>query len=169
VTQSSRPNPERSPSQSSIPSGVPMRDLTEPRDPAFAKNAVGEIIEQQPFARVVGYRLVDAADLAVTLALPLGPHLLQPYVVHGGAIYSLADAASTFAVLTRLWPEYWAATVEQSVQFLRPVAAIEGELIAFAHVRRFGKTVSFVEATITHEGREVATARSTQMRQVRPR
>ena len=152
-----------------MPSGVPARDLAEPRDPAFAKSAVSDIVELQPFAKVVGYRLVDAADLAVTLALPLGPQLLQPYVVHGGAIYSLADAASTFAVLTRLWPEYWASTVEQSVQFLRPVAAIEGELIAFAHVRRFGRTISFVEATITHEGREVATSRSTQMRQVRPR
>ena len=167
MTQSSHPG--SSPSLSAAPAASPARDLTEPRDPGFAKTAIAEIVEQQPFARVVGYRLVDAADLAVTLAMPLGPQLLQPYVVHGGAIYSLADAASTFAVLTRLWPEYWAATVEQSVQFLRPVAAIDGELIAFAHVRRFGKTVSFVEATITHEGREVATARSTQMRQARPR
>ena len=167
MTQSSHPG--STPSQSAAPAAAPTRDLTEPREPGFARTAIAEILEQQAFARIVGYRLVDAADLAVTLTLPLGPQLLQPYVVHGGAIYSLADAASTFAVLTRLWPEYWAATVEQSVQFLRPVAAIEGELIAFAHVRRFGKTVSFVEATLTYEGREVATSRSTQMRQARPR
>ena len=151
-------------------SNLPIaRDLTAPRDPDTAKAIVVELCALQPFAKLVGYRFVDAADLAVTLALPLGPHLLQPFVVHGGAIYTLADAASTFAVLTRLWPDYWASTVEQSVQFLRPVQAISGELLAFAHVRRFGKTISFVEATVTHEGREVATSRSTQMRQSRPR
>jgi uncharacterized protein (TIGR00369 family) len=146
----------------------PSRDLNVARDPADARAMVAEVLAQQAYARLIGYRLVDAADLAVTLSLPLGPHLLQPYVVHGGAIYSLADAASTLAVLTRLWPEHWATTVEQSVQFLRPVAAKEGSLHAFAHVRRFGKTISFVEATVTYDGREIATSRSTQMRQNRP-
>lgn len=145
------------------------RDVTIPREPIDARSAVQDVIAQQPFARLMGYKLVDAADLAVTLSLPLGMHLLQPFVVHGGAMYTLADAASTLAVLTRLWPEFWASTVEQSVQFLRPVTATRGEIVAFAHVRRFGKTISFVEATVTFEGREVATSRSTQMRQQRPR
>ena len=149
-----------------MPSG---RDLSQPREPVDARAAIDELVRVQAYAQLIGYRLVDAADLAVTLALPLRPELLQPYVVHGGAIYSLANAASTFAVLTRLWPDHWATTVEQSVQFLRPVQATEGELVAFAHVRRFGRTISFVEATVTHEGREVATSRSTQMRQARPR
>jgi uncharacterized protein (TIGR00369 family) len=148
---------------------IPPRDVTIPRDPAEARRAVQEVVSQQPFARLMGYKLVDAADLAVTLSLPLGVHLLQPYVVHGGAIYSLADAASTLAVITRLWPDFWASTVEQSVQYLRPVTATRGEIVAFAHVRRFGKTISFVEATVTFEGREIATSRSTQMRQPRPR
>lgn len=146
-----------------------IRDVTIPREPDDAKGAVAEVIAEQPFARLMGYKLVDAADLAVTLSLPLGIHLLQPFVVHGGAMYALADTASTLAVLTRLWPEYWASTVEQSVQFLRPVTATRGEIVAFAHVRRFGKTISFVEATVTFEGREVATSRSTQMRQQKPR
>ena len=145
------------------------RDLVVPRDLVDARAAVQEVLALQPYARLMGYQLVDAADLAVTLSLPLGPHLMQPYLVHGGAMYSLADAASTFAVLTRLWPEHWATTVEHSMQFLRPVSAEAGEIVAFAHVRRFGKTISFVEATLTFEGREVATARSTQMRQPRPR
>lgn len=145
------------------------RDLNLPRDVHDARSAVQEVVALQPFARLMGYRLVEAADLAVTLSLPLGVHLMQPHVVHGGAMSSLADAASTFAVLTRLWPEFWATTVEQSIQFLRPVTAERGEIVAFAHVRRFGKTISFVEATVTFEGREVATARSTQMRQPRPR
>jgi len=146
----------------------PARDLRIARDPKDARAAVAEVIAQQAYARLLGYRLVDAADLAVTLDLPIGPHLFQPFVVHGGAIYSLADAASTLAVLTRLWPDHWATTVEQSVQFLRPVSEKTGSLLAFAHVRRFGKTISFVEATVTHDGREIATARSTQMRQNRP-
>ncbi|MGZ3423632.1 MAG: PaaI family thioesterase [Polyangiales bacterium] len=145
------------------------RDVTLPRDEAEARNAIQNVISQQAFARLMGYRLVDAADLAVTLAMPVGMHLLQPYFVHGGAISSLADAASTLAVLTRLWPEAWASTVEQSVQYLRPVSATRGDLLAFAHVRRFGKTISFVEATVTFEGREIATSRSTQVRQPRPK
>ncbi|GAC1368593.1 MAG: PaaI family thioesterase [Polyangiales bacterium] len=151
---------------STLPSG---RDLAMPRDVDDARAAIADVLERQAFAELLGYRLIDAADLVVTLALPLRPALLQPFVVHGGAIYSLADTASTFAVLTRLWPESWATTVEQSVQFLRPVQATEGELLAFAHVRRFGRTISFVEATVTHDGREIATSRSTQMRQARPR
>ena len=75
------------------------------------------------------------------MSMSIGMHLMQPYVVHGGAIYSLADAASTLAVLTRLWPDFWATTVEQSVQFMRPITATKGEIVAFAHVRRFGKTI----------------------------
>ncbi len=150
----------------SIPVG---RDLTIPRDVEGARTAVQNVIAQQPFARLMGYRVVDAADLAVTMSMSVGVHLMQPFVVHGGAIYALADAASTLAVLTRLWPEFWATTVEQSMQYLRPITATKGEMVAFAHVRRFGKTISFVEATVTFEGREVATSRSTQMRQVRPK
>ncbi len=129
-----------------------------------ARAVIEKLCAEQPYAKVLGYRLVDAADLAVTLALPLRPELLQPRLVHGGAISSLAEAACTFAVLTRLFPAFWASTVEQSVQFLRPVEATTGELVAFAHVRRFGRAISFVEATVTHEGREIATARSTQIR-----
>ncbi len=150
------------------PSHSGARDLRVARDVRDARAMVGQVLTHQAFAKLLGYSLVDAADLAVTLALPLRPALLQQHAVHGGAITSLADAASTLAVLTRLWPDFWATTVEQSVQFLRPVAATEGQLLAFAHVRRFGKTISFVEATVTHDGREIATARSTQMRQNLP-
>jgi uncharacterized protein (TIGR00369 family) len=145
------------------------RDPSVPRDPAQIRAAIAELVAQEAYGALLGYRLADAADLAVTLAMPLRPELFQAHVVHGGAISSLAEAASTLAILTRLWPDYWATTVEQGVQFLRPVVASTGELIAFAHVRRFGKTISFVEATITYEGREVATSRSTLMRQARPR
>ena len=166
---STNPGPTSAPvAAGAAPLKESARDLGEAREPGDARDVVAEVIAQQAYARLLGYRLVDAADLAVTLSLRLGVHLMRPYVVHGGAIYSIADAASTLAVLTRLWPDYWASTVEQSVQFLRPVVATDGELMAFAHVRRFGKTISFVEATVTHEGREIATSRSTQMRQARP-
>lgn len=157
---------ERTPTTLTPSSG---RDLSVPRGAGDARAIVESLCGEQPYAKLVGYRVVDAADGVVTLSLPLRPELMQPYVVHGGAITSLADAASTFALLTRLWPEYWASTVEQSVQFLRPVTDASGELVAFAHVRRFGRTISFVEVVVTHDGREIATSRSTQMRQARPR
>jgi len=145
------------------------RDLSLPRDPDDARAVVETLCGEQAYAKLLGLHLVDAADLAVTLSLPLRDEVMQTYFVHGGAIASLADAASTFAVLTRLWPEYWASTVESSVQFLRPVQDVAGELVAFAHVRRFGRTLSFVEVMVTHDGREIATARSSQMRQARPK
>jgi uncharacterized protein (TIGR00369 family) len=145
------------------------RDLSIPRDPSDARAVIETLCGEQAFVKLLGLKLVDAADLAVTLSLPLRTEMMQTYFVHGGAIASLADAASTFAVLTRLWPEYWATTVEQSVQFLRPVREVSGELVAFAHARRFGRTISFVEVVVTHDGREIATARSSQMRQARPK
>jgi uncharacterized protein (TIGR00369 family) len=152
---------------------TPPRDWQTPRAAHDARAIVESIVASQGFARLLGYRVVDAADLAVTLAMPASEALLQPYVVHGGAIASLAEGACTLSVLTRLWPEHWVTTVEQSVRYLRPISAeqiVDGAMLhAFAHVRRFGKTLSFVETTVTFGGREIATAQSTQMRQPRPR
>jgi uncharacterized protein (TIGR00369 family) len=161
---------ERPTRNGDIPRG---RDLSVPRDAAAARAVVSELLAKQPYAALLGYSLVDAADLAVTLTMPLREAFLQPFVVHGGAVASLADAACTLSVLTRLWPDAWATTVEHSLHFLRPVTAsqiVEGAALhVFAHVRRFGNTLSFVEASVTLDGREIAVSQGTQMRQTIPR
>ena len=50
------------------------RDVTIPRDPEGARRAVAEVVAQQPFARLMGYKLVDAADLAVSYRGPFDDH-----------------------------------------------------------------------------------------------
>jgi acyl-coenzyme A thioesterase PaaI-like protein len=46
---------------------------------------------------------------------------LQPYTVHGGAIYSLADTAATHSLMTTSSHRNWQQPSEQRINFLKAV------------------------------------------------
>ena len=122
-----------------------------------------QIMETQPFLKWIGIEIVDAGPGWVEERLAVRPEFLQPHVVHGGAIYALADTLAAHAVLTQIYPKEWTATVEQKINFLRP--ATEGVMIGKGHVVHLGRNIAYCEAEITNgSGKLIAKSVATLMR-----
>ncbi len=87
--------------------------------------------------------------------------LRQPYgLLHGGAIASLIDTATAFAVVSVLPEDEKATTVDLILQYLRPHTA--GTITCTAKITRAGKRLLFVAAEVVNEENKlIATALST--------
>ena len=108
-------------------------------------------IEAVPYAQLLGIQLEKVAPGEATLTLAIRPELTQNHgVVHGGAIASLLDTATAFAILTLLEPDERVTTVDLTISYLRP--AIEGKLHATARVLRQGCRLFTVSAELTDSG-----------------
>ncbi len=113
-------------------------------------------IEAVPYARLLGIQLEQVLPGEATLSLAIRPELSQNHgVVHGGAIASLIDTATAFAILTLLEPEERVTTVDLTISYLRP--ATEGKLIAKAKVLRKGRRLFSVAAEVTDTGGSLLT------------
>src|SRR6476469_7607793 len=114
-----------------------------------------------PYAHLLGIELDDVGKGVATLGLEVRPELSQNHgVVHGGAIASLIDTATAFAILTLLEPEERVTTVDLTISYLRP--GLEGRLRATARVLRQGRRLVNTSAEVTNEGGTLlATALST--------
>ncbi len=121
-------------------------------------------IEAVPYARLLGIQLEKAAPGEATLTLAIRPELTQNHgVVHGGAIASLLDTATAFAILTLLEPDERVTTVDLTISYLRP--AVEGKLLATARVLRQGRRLFIVSAELVDSGGTLlTTALSTYIR-----
>ncbi len=113
-----------------------------------------------PIHALTGLRPTEAGDGSATAVLPATEWLASPFrTVQGGAIAMLADAAMLFAVQTTVEPGTAYAGLDLKVNFLRPVHADGGELIARAEVVNKGRTLAIARAEITNaEGNRVALA-----------
>lgn len=129
--------------------------------PAERLQRIERAIEAVPYARLLGIELEKVTPGEATLTLAIRPELSQNHgVVHGGAIASLIDTATAFAILTLLGPEERVTTVDLSISFLRP--GFEGQLRATARVLRQGRRLLATSAEVTDEaGTLLATALST--------
>jgi len=114
-----------------------------------------------PYAQLLGIELEKLGSGEATLTLKIRPELSQNHgVVHGGAIASLIDTATAFAILTLLEPEERVTTVDLTITYLRP--AVDGKLSATARVLREGRTLFAVSAEVADSsGTLLATALST--------
>jgi acyl-CoA thioesterase len=126
-------------------------------------NRIREIYSTQPFLHWIGIEILDAGPGWVHERLAVRPEFFQPDVVHGGVIYTLADTVAAHSVLTMVYPEEWITTVEQKINFLRPVAA--GAMVATARVVQLGSRIAYSEAEISIEsGKLIAKSSATLMR-----
>jgi uncharacterized protein (TIGR00369 family) len=132
-----------------------------PKSTEFEKLQPGTA--NNPFLRFLGIELLDAGEGWVKMKMPFRAEFLQPYTIHGGAIYSLADTAATHSLMTMTYPQELATTVEQRINFLK---AVRGEdIYCEARVVHLGKTLAYTEATLTTaDGTLVAKSAATQMR-----
>jgi uncharacterized protein (TIGR00369 family) len=114
-----------------------------------------------PFAKLLGIELEDVAPGIATLGFEIRDDLKQNHgVVHGGAIASLIDTATAFAIISLLPPDEHATTVDLTISYLRPLR--NGRAHATARVVRPGRRLIVVSAELVDDaGKLAATALTT--------
>jgi acyl-CoA thioesterase len=117
---------------------------------------------KNPFGQLVGFtlRLGGHGSGACTAALDVGPELLNPNgVVHGGALFSMADSAMGAALYTTLAPGENCATIEIKIHFLQPVS--KGKIRCRTRLVHRGSRIAVLESHISVGRVEVAQALGT--------
>lgn len=118
---------------------------------------------RNPFLQFMGMELLDAREGWVRMKIEFRPEFLQPFTVHGGAIYSLADAAAAHALMTLILPDQYPTTVEQRINFLKAVKS--EDVFCEASIVHLGRTLAYAEVTLTTaDGALVAKSAATLMR-----
>ncbi|MDQ3473612.1 MAG: PaaI family thioesterase [Acidobacteriota bacterium] len=122
---------------------------------------LSEALDNVPFAKFLGIELDEIDAGVATLSFEIRPELKQNHgVVHGGAIASLIDSATAFAIISLLPTDEHATTVDLTISYLRPLTA--GRARAVARVIRSGKRLIIVSAELFDDrGTLAATALST--------
>jgi uncharacterized protein (TIGR00369 family) len=117
----------------------------DPQKLARAQNAFAAV----PYAKFLGLQLGEVRPGEVTIHLDIRDELKQNQgVVHGGAIASLIDTASAFAVLTQIDVDERVTTTDLTIHYLRP--ATNGRIIATARIVRGGRRL-FVLSVEVHD------------------
>ena len=129
-------------------------------DPAKFERA-REAFASVPYAKFLGLELGELADGLVSVHLQVRDQLLQNQgVVHGGALASLIDTASAFAVLSQIDLDERVTTTDLTIHYLRPVTT--GRMTATARVVRGGRRLFVLSVDVTNDGGAlVATAVTT--------
>jgi acyl-CoA thioesterase len=122
---------------------------------------IQKAIDTVPFARLLGIELDSIERGKATLGLTIRRELTQNHgVVHGGAIASLIDTATAFAIISLLAPREKVTTVDLTISYLRPLTT--GRTTAVAKVLRAGRRLFVVSAEVfDNQGKLATTALST--------
>jgi len=111
-----------------------MSKQMDPQKLARAKNAFASV----PYAHFLGLQLTELNEGEVSISLDVRAELKQNQgVVHGGAIASLIDTASAFAVLTQIEVHERVTTTDLTIHYLRPISS--GRMTATARIIRAGR------------------------------
>lgn len=135
--------------------------MTEAQLSAEQRNRIERALASVPYAELLGIELLEIQPGTAVLGMKVRPELTQNNgVVHGGAIASLIDSATAFAIISLISPEQRVTTADLTVSYLRPVT--HGELRAVATVLRAGRRLFVVSANVSDiDQKLVSTALST--------
>lgn len=136
-----------------------FEDLT----PNFRRSILENVKSNQPFWTLLGIELVDIKKGWAKLRLPFSKKLIHPYgIVHGGAIFSLADTAVAMALLGLVERDERFTTVEMKINYVRPFE--KGEIMAEAKIFNKGSRIALGEVDIRNEqGSLIARSMATYM------
>ncbi len=121
--------------------------MSEPRlNPKYTR-AISNIVNRSPYFSLLSMKIKKLEWGTSVLEVELKEKHLQPFgYVHGGAIASVMDAATFWAVFPRVRDGMGLTTVEIKVNFLAPVR--EGRLVVKGRCIKIGKTLALGDATI---------------------
>ncbi len=110
-----------------------------------------------PVHRLLGMRMITPSPEEAIVEMDVSPDMCQETgVVHGGIVTSLADATAANLFQPYI-PEHLVTTsIELKMNFLRPVLADQGKLVARGSVLKRGRKVSVAEVEIKQAGKLVA-------------
>ncbi len=111
------------------------------------REAVLNVVNQSPYFSLLSMEIKNLDWGTSHLEIRLAEKHLQPFgFVHGGAIASLIDAATFWAVFPQVEREMGLTTIELKVNYLAP--AKEGKLVAEGRCIKRGKTLALGEAYV---------------------
>ena len=117
---------------------------------------IKDAVNKVPFAQFLGIEVDKIGKGSATLGLTIRHELTQINgVVHGGAIASIIDTATAFAIIPLLAPKERVTTVDLTISYLRPLTA--GRITATARVLRGGRRLFVVEAQVFDADKNLAT------------
>jgi uncharacterized protein (TIGR00369 family) len=122
---------------------------------------IHEAFASVPYAKYLGLELGEMKPGEASLHLEVRDELRQNQgVVHGGAVASLIDTASAFAVVTQLEPNERVTTTDLTIHYLRPVTS--GRLTATARTVRAGRRLFVLSVEVMNNQQKlIATAVTT--------
>jgi uncharacterized protein (TIGR00369 family) len=122
---------------------------------------IHEAFASVPYAKFLGLELGEMKPGEASLHLEVRDELRQNQgVVHGGAVASLIDTASAFAVVTQLEPDERVTTTDLTIHYLRPVTS--GRLTATARTVRAGRRLFVLSVEVMDDQQKlIATAVTT--------
>jgi len=125
---------------------------------------IHEAFASVPYAKFLGLELGEMKPGEANLHLEVRDELRQNRgVVHGGAVASLIDTASAFAVVTQPEPNERVTTTDLTIHYLRPVTA--GRLTATARTVRAGRRLFVLSVEVMdNQQKLIATAVTTYIR-----
>jgi uncharacterized protein (TIGR00369 family) len=131
-------------------------------NPKYAE-AIAMIVNRSPYFSLLSMEVKDLQWGTSLLEIQLDEKHLQPFgFVHGGAIASILDAATFWAVFPQINKDWGLTTVEIKVNYLAP--SQKGKLVAKGRSIRVGKTLALGDAEIrNNEGGLVAHGTATMM------
>ena len=108
---------------------------------------------------LLGIEVVEMGNGYSKLIMPFSEKLAQPYgIVHGGAVFTLADSAAAVSIASLVEPNRKFVTLEMKINFLEPIK--EGIIEATAIVLRRGRIMP-AEVDIINNQKLVAKAIAT--------
>jgi uncharacterized protein (TIGR00369 family) len=121
--------------------------MSEPRlNPKYIE-AISNVVNQSPYFSLLSMKIKELDWGTSVLEVQLEEKHLQPFgYVHGGAIASVMDAATFWAVFPQVKDGMGLTTVEIKVNFLAPIQ--KGKLVAQGRCIKIGKTLALGDATI---------------------
>ncbi len=116
--------------------------------------------EDHGFGRLLGLEMYERGEGLSRCRLTVRPELLNPHgVLHGGALYSLADNGMGAAVYSRLDEDESCATIEIKIVYIAPV--VSGEVDCETRIVSKGRRVAVLESELRNGERLVAKALGT--------
>jgi len=128
---------------------------TESEDPRPAR--VRAAFDRVAYGQLLGLEMCETEGGQTAICLDVRDELKQNHdVIHGGAIASLIDTASAFAILGVLEENEKVTTTDLTIHYLRPVTS--GRMVAQAKIVRAGRRRFVVSVEVQNNGRVAATA-----------
>jgi uncharacterized protein (TIGR00369 family) len=116
-----------------------------------------EAFDTVPVHRYLGLRMISGSPEVVIVEMDVTSDQTQETgVVHGGLLSSLADASAANLFHPYVPDHLTTTSIEFKMNFLRPVLADQGTLVAHATVLRQGRKVAIAEVEITQATKMVA-------------